>query len=251
VVAVCQPTVPVLAAIADLAKTNDAAQPRSMTLMGGPINPRAAETEVSKFGCSKPIAWFESNLVQTVPPWYAGAGRKVYPGYIQLTNFIAMNPERHQKAHKDYFDAVRGGQFDKAKKIAEFYDEYFAVCDLPGKFYIDTVRDIFQQNKLANGTLEYSGRRIDLAAIKKTALFTVEGELDDIAAPGQTKAAQDLCAGIPANKRSHYVQPGAGHYGIFSGSKWRDQIAPRVAAFIRENSPAAPQKKSAPDVKFG
>jgi poly(3-hydroxybutyrate) depolymerase len=252
VVAVCQPTVPVLAAVADLAATGDAAQPRSMTLLAGPINPRAAETVVSEFGRSRPLSWFEQNLVHTVPPWYAGAGRKVYPGFLQLNSFVAMNRERHMQAHQDYFDAVRTGRPEKARKIAEFYDEYFAVCDMTGKFYLDTVREVFQESRIARGLMTFKGRKIDLGAIEKTALFTVEGGEDDIVAPGQTRAAQDLCSGIPAHRKAHHVHPGVGHFGVFSGGKWRDEIAPRVCAFIRaqEGGPRR-EKKSAPGPDLG
>jgi poly(3-hydroxybutyrate) depolymerase len=189
--------------------------------------------------------------VQTVPAWYAGAGRKVYPGWLQLNSFVSMNKEQHIKAHADYFEAVRAGDKCKADKIAEFYDEYFSVCDMPAKFYIDTVRGVFQEARLARGLMTHHGRKVDPGAIKNTALFTVEGGKDDIVALGQCRAAQDLCSGIPADKKTHYVQPDVGHFGVFSGSKFREQIGPKVLEFIRSQTSSAPQKKGAPRPDLG
>lgn len=234
VLAVCQPTVPVMAAVAVMAAENDPAQPLSMTLMGGPIDVRAAPTAVSAYADKHPIAWFRDNVTMPVPPWYKGAGQRVYPGFLQLTGFMMMNPDKHMKSHRDLFDHLRRGDDAAAAKIADFYDEYLAVCDLPARFYLDTVQQVFKEQRLARGTMTHRGHPVDPAAIKKTALFTVEGAQDDIAAPGQTAAAHRLLSGLPAARHYHHVQEGAGHYGIFSGRRWRDEIAPLMEGFIRK-----------------
>ncbi|TAL34540.1 MAG: polyhydroxyalkanoate depolymerase [Alphaproteobacteria bacterium] len=234
VMAVCQPTVATLAAVSLLAEEKSPCQPVSMTLMGGPLDTRAAKTEVTKLAESKPIEWFEENLIGQVPVHYKGAGRFVYPGFVQLFSFMAMHPEKHMQSHVDMFNHLMKGNHDKADKIKAFYDEYLAVCDLPGKFYLETVQKVFIDQQLAKGTLEYDGKLINPAAVKHTALLTIEGEKDDISAPGQTTAAHKMCAGLKLSQKFHYQQPGAGHYGIFAGSGWRDDIAPRITAFIRE-----------------
>jgi poly(3-hydroxybutyrate) depolymerase len=234
VMAVCQPTVATLAAVSLLAEEKSPCQPVSMTLMGGPLDTRAAETEVTKLAESKPIEWFEENLIGQVPGHYQGAGRLVYPGFVQLFSFMAMHPEKHMQSHVDMFNYLFQGEQDKAGKIKAFYDEYLAVCDLPAKFYLETVQKVFIEQQLANGTLEHHGRLINPGAIKQTALLTVEGEKDDISAPGQTTAAHKMCAKLKTGKKFHYLQPGAGHYGIFAGKGWRDDIAPRITGFIRE-----------------
>ena len=234
VMAVCQPTVPVMAAVSLMAQDKEPMQPLSMTLMGGPIDTAAAPTEVSELAEDHSIEWFKDFMVHEVPPWYAGAGQKVYPGFMQLMAFVAMNPERHVKAHLDLFNHLAEGDDVSAEKIMDFYDEYFAVCDLPGRFYIDTVKKVFQDRDLARGQFMFEGRRVNPAAVRNTPLFTVEGSEDDIAAPGQTLAAHGLCKGLKADQHYHYLQEGAGHYGIFNGSKWRNEIAPRIAGFVRQ-----------------
>ena len=234
VVAVCQPTVPVMAAVSVMAAENDPAQPLSMTLMGGPIDTRANATAVTKYGESKPIEWFRDNVTMTVPPWYSGAGQRVYPGFMQLMGFMSMNPDKHYNSHADLFRHLCSGQEGEADKIRDFYDEYLAVCDLPAAFYLDTVELVFQKQALARGTLTYKGRPVDPSRIARTAVLTVEGALDDIAAPGQTLAAHGLLAGLSRSRKYHYVQEGAGHYGIFNGRRWREEISPRLESFIRQ-----------------
>jgi poly(3-hydroxybutyrate) depolymerase len=231
VVAVCQPAPTVLAAVALLAAHDDPAQPRSMTLMGGPVDVRVAATAPTELAAQHDAAWFEG-LTATVPAWYGGAGRRVYPGFVQLGAFVAMHPERHAEAHWNIFcDLVRGDE-DAAHARRAFYDEYFSVMDIPAEFYLQTVQTIFRDAALAHGAMRWRGSAVDPAAIRRTALLTVEGEQDDISAPGQTHAAHALCAGLTDEQRAHWLQPGVGHYGIFSGTKWRTEIAPRIAAFV-------------------
>jgi len=231
-VAVCQPCVPTLAAVALMAQRNHIAQPRSMTLMAGPIDCRINPTKVNELAVSKPIEWFEQNLISRVPWRYAGAGRRVYPGFLQLTAFIGMNPERHKKAFTDLYGHLVEGEADKAEATCRFYDEYFAVNDLAAEFYLETVEKVFQTYDLAKGELVVNGETVDTGAIRRTALFTVEGERDDICAIGQTVAAHDLCSGVRPYMKSHHVQLGVGHYGVFSGRRWQQQIYPRVREMI-------------------
>ena len=238
VVAVCQPVPAVLSAVALLAAANDPAQPRSMTLMGGPIDVRIAPTAPVDLAANRTLEWFERELTMRVPTWYAGAGRSVYPGFLQLGAFVAMQPQRHYEAHVDIFNALVRGDGETAAKRRAFYDEYQSVMDIPAEFYLQTVDAVFQRAALMDGTMTVHGERVDLAAIRRTALLTVEGELDDISAPGQTAAAHALCASIPPDRKEHYVQPGVGHYGIFNGQRFRDEIQPRVAAFIAANADA-------------
>jgi polyhydroxyalkanoate depolymerase len=233
--AVCQPCVQTLVAAALMAETQHRAAPRTMTLMAGPIDTRVNPTTVNKLATEKPIHWFERNLITRVPWGFKGANRPVYPGFIQLAAFMSMNYDRHLQAHIDLFEHLASGDMAKAEAIKTFYDEYFAVLDLPAEFYIETVKFIFQEARLANGTLEFRGRRVNPAAIKRTALLTVEGERDDICAVGQTLAAHDLCSGIRPSRRRHHLQPGAGHYGVFSGRKWQQQIYPLVRNFVLAN----------------
>jgi polyhydroxyalkanoate depolymerase len=232
VVAVCQPCVQALVAAAVMAEQNHPALPRSMTLMAGPIDTRINPTEVNELATNRSIDWFEQNLLARVPPRYAGAGRRVYPGFMQLAAFMSMNLERHVKAHRDLFRALVGGEAEKAETTKAFYDEYFAVADLPAEFYIETVRMVFQEHLLPRGKLAYRGRRIEPRAIRRTALLTVEGEKDDICAVGQTLAAQDLCASLRPYLKRHHLQPGVGHYGVFSGRRWQSQIYPLVRNLI-------------------
>ncbi len=236
VVAVCQPCPAVLAAVALMAADGDPAQPRSMTLMGGPVDARLAPTAPTEFAASKRLEWFERELTATVPSWYRGAGRRVYPGFLQLGAFMAMNPDRHVDAHAKIFTDLVKGDEESAQGRRAFYDEYLAVMDMTAEFYLQTVDEVFQRTTLACGTMTWRGRPVDPAAIRRTALLTVEGERDDISAPGQTAAAQVLCSAIPAERRAHLLQPGVGHYGIFSGRHWRTAIQPRVTAFIAAQS---------------
>jgi poly(3-hydroxybutyrate) depolymerase len=226
VLAVCQPCVQVLSAVAVMAENGNPAQPRSMTLMAGPVDTRISPTKVNKLATGRPIEWFERHLIARVPGRHAGAGRRVYPGFVQLLAFMAMNVDRHVKAHGELYDHLARGEDDKAATIKKFYDEYFAVLDLSAEFYLETVRDVFQEALLPRGELGFRGKRIDLKAIRRTALLTVEGELDDICGIGQTMAAQDLCMGLKPYMKRHHMQPGVGHYGVFSGKRWESQIYP-------------------------
>ena len=228
VVAVCQPCATLLAAVSIMSETSHRATPRSMTLMAGPVDTSVNQTEVNRLANKHPIEWFEKNLISTVPARYAGAGRRVYPGFLQISAFMSMNLARHWRAHADlYSDLVRGND-KKADAKKKFYDEYLAVSDLPADFYLETVQKIFQEYHLPRGTFLYRGHKVSPAAIRKTALLTVEGEKDDICSVGQTVAAHDLTPGIKPFKKMHYVQPGVGHYGVFSGTKWATQIYPMV-----------------------
>ena len=233
VIAVCQPAPAVVAAVSLLASRRENCQPRSMTLMGGPVDTRAAPTAVTKLAEQHSIAWFERNLVATVPAWHPGAFRRVYPGFMQLAAFMSMNPDRHVEAHRRMFDHLIKGDEDSAAAHRKFYDEYLAVMDVPADYYLETVDQFFIQHTLGRGTMMVRGEHVNPAAIERTALMTVEGELDDISAPGQTLAAQTLCANIPAERRTQYLQHGVGHYGIFNGRRWRSEILPRVAEFMR------------------
>lgn len=235
IIAVCQPCVQALAAAAVMAKSQHRAAPRTMTLMAGPVDTRVNPTAVNKLAMEKPIEWFERNLIASVPWGFKGATRRVYPGFVQLSAFMSMNFDRHLQAHMDLFDHLAAGDQAKAEAIKTFYDEYCAVLDLPAEFYLETVRWIFQEARLATGTLEFQGKRVNPAAIRRTALLTVEGERDDICAVGQTLAAHDLCTSIRPSRRRHHLQPGAGHYGVFSGRKWQQQIYPLVRNFVLAN----------------
>src|SRR5260221_5005886 len=215
-----------------MAQNNNPAQPRSMTLMAGPIDSRVNPTKVNELANSKPIDWFEKNLIARVPFRHGGAFRKVYPGFVQLAAFMSMNIERHVKAHRELYDNLRMGDFEKAKATKDFYDEYFAVLDLSAEFYLETVRRIFQEYQLPTGTVQWHGQKVEPRAIKRTALLTVEGEKDDICAVGQTSAAHDLCSGLRPYRKRHHMQTGVGHYGVFSGKRWEGQIYPLVKNVI-------------------
>src|SRR6266852_3773118 len=232
VVAVCQPCVAVLVATAVMAQAGNAAQPRSMTLMAGPIDTRVNPTKVNALANSRPIEWFEQHLIATVPPRYAGAFRRVYPGFVQLAAFMSMNVERHLKAHRELYDHLAKGEHEKAQVTKAFYDEYFAVLDLTAEFYLETVRLVFQECALPTGKLEWQGGRVEPRALKRTMLLTVEGERDDICAAGQTAAAHELCSGLRPYLKRHHMQPGVGHYGVFSGNRWTSQIYPLVKNVI-------------------
>jgi len=232
VVAVCQPCVAVLVATAVMAQASNAAQPRSMTLMAGPIDTRVNPTKVNALANSRPIEWFERNLIATVPLRYPGAFRRVYPGFVQLAAFMSMNVERHLKAHRELYDHLAKGEHEKAQVTKAFYDEYFAVLDLTAEFYLETVRLVFQDYALPTGKLEWQGGRVEPRAIKRTMLLTVEGERDDICAVGQTAAAHELCSGLRPYLKRHHMQAGVGHYGVFSGNRWTNQIYPLLKNVI-------------------
>jgi len=232
-ISVCQPTVPVLAAVSLLASAQDPALPRSMTMMGGPIDTRRNPTQVNALAERKPYEWFRNNVIFKVPSSYPGYLREVYPGFLQHAGFVAMNPDRHVESHWDYYlDLVKGDQ-DDIDSHRRFYDEYNAVLDLPAEYYLDTIRVVFQEQLLPRGLWDVQGRRVTPADIRTVALFTIEGELDDISGSGQTEAAHGLCTGIPAAHKQHLTAMGVGHYGIFSGRRWRENIAPRITDFIR------------------
>jgi poly(3-hydroxybutyrate) depolymerase len=232
VVAVCQPSVPVLAATAVMAQSGDPAQPRTMTLMGGPIDTRINPTQVNLLATTRPHEWFERNVIATVPMRYPGAFRRVYPGFLQLAGFMTMNLDRHVNAHIDLFHHLVKGDGESAAATRKFYDEYMAVMDLPAEFYLQTIREVFQDHLLPLGRFRSRGRLVEPAAIEQTALLTIEGENDDICAVGQTGAAQELLTGLPKRKKFHHLQPGVGHYGVFNGRRWTNEIYPVLKGVI-------------------
>ncbi|AXF86474.1 hypothetical protein DTO96_102228 [Ephemeroptericola cinctiostellae] len=236
---VCQPTVPVLAAVSLMASAGEPL-PLSMTMMGGPIDTRQSPTEVNDLATERPLSWFQTNVIYTVPTKYPGYMRHVYPGFLQHAGFVAMNPGRHASSHWDYYLNLLKGDDEDTEQHRQFYDEYNAVLDLPAEFYLDTIQIVFQEHALPRGTWHVNGHRVAPEDIKNTGLLTIEGELDDISGPGQTKAALDLCSGIPNTDKKHYTAIGAGHYGIFSGRRWRELVYPEVRDFI-----ASFEKKSA------
>lgn len=236
VISVCQPTVPVLAAVSLMATAKDPKLPRSMTMMGGPIDTRRNPTQVNALAKKKSYEWFETNVIFKVPSQYPGYLRRVYPGFLQHAGFVAMNPDRHMNSHYDYYlDLVKGDQ-DDVEAHRRFYDEYNAVLDLPAEYYLETIKIVFQEHRLPNGTWHVNGVRVAPEHINSVALFTVEGELDDISGSGQTQAAHDLCVNIPKSKQKHLTAQGVGHYGIFSGRRWREMIYPQIRDFIRANA---------------
>jgi poly(3-hydroxybutyrate) depolymerase len=234
-ISVCQPTVPVLAAVSLMASARDPALPKSMTMMGGPIDSRRSPTEVNALASRKPYEWFENNVIFKVPSQYPGYLRNVYPGFLQHAGFVAMNPDRHLNSHWDYYLDLVKGDLDDVEAHRRFYDEYNAVLDLPGEYYLDTIRIVFQEHRLPEGTWYVRGVRVAPEDIRTVALFTIEGELDDISGSGQTQAAHDLCTGIARGRKRHLTAAGAGHYGIFSGRRWREIIYPQLREFIRAN----------------
>lgn len=231
---VCQASVPLICAIAGMEAANDPDVPESMVLMGGPIDTRVAPTAVNRLAQQRGIEWFRRHCIHTVPFPHAGMGRHVYPGFLQLSGFMSMNFERHVSAHLEMFNHLVEGDGDSAEKHRDFYDEYLAVMDLTEEFYLQTVDRVFIRHEVPLGLLRHRGELIDLKAIRRTALFTVEGEKDDISGVGQTEAALALCANIPAARKAHYLQQGVGHYGVFNGSRFRGEIAPRIQAFAKE-----------------
>ncbi len=234
VIAVCQPAVPVLAATALMAAAGEP-QPRSLIMMGGSIDARKSPTRVNDFATSNSLGWFESNVIDVVPEAYPGRGRRVYPGFLQHAGFMAMNPVRHIESHWDFYQHLVEGDLDSAEEHRRFYDEYNAVLDMPAEYYLDCIRIVFQQHLLPRGLWYVAGQRVAPEAITRAALLTIEGELDDISGLGQTRAAQDLCVGIPADRKRHLTIMGAGHYGIFSGRRWRETVYPQVRDFIAQS----------------
>jgi poly(3-hydroxybutyrate) depolymerase len=232
VMAICQPSVPVLAAIARMEAESDPCAPRSMTLMGGPIDTRCSPTAVNKLAMERGTDWFRRNCITVVPFPHLGAFRKVYPGFMQLSGFMAMNIDRHVTAHYEMYKNLVSGDGDSAEKHREFYDEYLAVMDLTAEFYLQTVDTVFVRHALPKGEMMHRDKPVDLAAVRRVALMTVEGEMDDISGVGQTRAAHDLCVNIPTDKRAHYLQPKVGHYGVFNGSRFRSEIQPRISDFM-------------------
>ncbi|MGA7390195.1 MAG: polyhydroxyalkanoate depolymerase [Pseudolabrys sp.] len=235
VIAVCQPCVAALVAASVMAQADNPAQPRSMTLMAGPIDTRINPTKVNALAKSKPIDWFDRHLIARVPHRYSGGTRQVYPGFVQLAAFMSMNIDRHIKAHRELYENLAKGEAAKAAQTKAFYDEYFAVLDLTAEFYLETVRLVFQEHALPMGALAYQNRRVEPRAIKRTMLFTVEGEKDDICAVGQTLAAHDLCSSLRPYRKRHHMQAGVGHYGVFSGKSWQQQIYPMVKNVILQS----------------
>ena len=232
VISVCQPTVPVLAAVSLMASRGETT-PLTMTMMGGPIDARKSPTAVNNLATNKSHSWFENNVIFRVPGNFPGAGRRVYPGFLQHTGFVAMNPDRHMTSHYDYFADLIKGDDDSAESHRQFYDEYNAVLDMPAEYYLDTIKTVFQDFALVNNTWHVKGELVKPQDINGTALLTIEGELDDISGAGQTRAAHDLCTGIPKSRQFHYDAVGAGHYGIFSGRRWREKVYPEVLGFIK------------------
>jgi poly(3-hydroxybutyrate) depolymerase len=232
ILAVCQPCVQALAAVAIMSEDRHPATPRSMTLMAGPIDPRESPTAVNEFAVKKSLAWFEHSVISRVPGRYRGGGRRVYPGFLQLVAFMAMNMDRHRTAHRKLYDHLARGERAEAEKIKTFYDEYFAVLDLPEEFYLETIDRVFHKAELATGDFTWRGRKVDPGAIRNTALLTVEGGRDDICALGQTAAAHDLCRSLRPHLRRHHLQANVGHYGVFNGKRWEREIYPAVRNLI-------------------
>ncbi len=249
VVSVCQPTVPVLAAVSLMASRGETT-PLTMTMMGGPIDARRSPTAVNNLAMNKSIDWFENNVIYRVPSTFEGAGRRVYPGFLQHSGFVAMNPDHHAKSHYDYFEDLVKGDGASAEAHRKFYDEYNAVLDMDADYYLDTLRVVFQEFALVSGTWDVRGvdgklERVRPQDITSTALFSIEGELDDISGSGQTEAVHGICSGVVGPEQRHFEVPGAGHYGIFSGRRWREVVYPQVKDFIAQHNLAAPKSKRA------
>lgn len=234
VLAVCQPAVPVLAATAIMNEDGNAAAPRSLALMSGPIDTRRGPTVPNELATGHSLDWFRRHMIHLVPPPHPGCMRPVYPGFLQLAGFVSMNLDRHVDAYLKLYRALIHDDHEQAHRHRAFYDEYLAVMDLPAEFYLETIQRVFQEHELARGCFHYRDRRVQPEAIEHTALLTIEGENDDITSPGQTEAAHDLCPAIPETRRGHILQPGVGHYGVFNGRRWREHIAPRLKTFIRQ-----------------
>lgn len=235
VIAVCQPCVPAMVALSVMHQDKNSNLPKSLTLMGGPIDVRINPTDVNDYAGGKDLEWFEKNVICPVPSYFEGKGQAVYPGFIQLSAFLSMNMDSHVNKHFKFFNDLVKGDGDSAEEHRQFYNEYLAVMDMPADYYLDTIRKVFLEHKLPKGTMEYQGKIIDLGSITKTALLTIEGENDDITGRGQTSAALDLCNNLSSKKKKHYEQPGVGHYGIFNGRKYRDTIAPMIKEYIQQH----------------
>lgn len=236
--AVCQPSVPVMIAVSHMSEKNDPCTPRSMTLIGGPIDTRIKPTKVNEAAATKPYSWFEQHVITRVPFNYPGFMRRVYPGFLQLTSFMSLDIDRHVNAHKDLFKHLVEGDGESAAAHKKFYNEYLSVTDLPAEFYLDCIRKVFQEHQLPKGEFEYKGKKVKPETITKTALLTLEGELDDISGVGQTEAAQKLCSALPAKMKKHHVQKGVGHYGIFNGRKFREHVLPIIVDFVNQHDKA-------------
>ncbi|CAM3619326.1 polyhydroxyalkanoate depolymerase [Polynucleobacter brandtiae] len=245
VISVCQPTVPTLGAISLMATAGEKT-PASMIMMGGPIDARKSPTAVNDLADQKSFEWFESHVIYSVPPNYPGAGRKVYPGFLQHTGFMAMNPKNHMQSHWDYFQNLVRGDEQDAKAHIRFYDEYNAVLDMDAKFYLDTIKIVFQDYALPDGKWKVAGKLVKPEDITETALLSIEGELDDISGSGQTRAAHALCSGITKPNKDHYEVAGAGHYGIFAGRRWREKVYPKIKSFIREHQTVQKKTRARP-----
>jgi poly(3-hydroxybutyrate) depolymerase len=248
VIAVCQPSVPVLAAVARMEEEGDPLSPSSMTLMGGPIDTRINPTAVNQLAQARPLSWFEENVIMPVPWPQPGFMRPVYPGFLQLSGFMSMNLDRHMIAHKEFFFHLVKNDGEPAEKHRDFYDEYLAVMDLTAEFYLQTVETVFIEHSLPKGEMTHRGKRVDPSKIRTTALLTVEGENDDISGLGQTRAAQTLCSSLTDDMRMHYMQPDVGHYGVFNGSRFRKEIAPRILKFMNDQSMAT-RAAARPDIR--
>ena len=233
--AVCQPSVPALAATALMNADKNPAAPVTLTMMGGPIDTRKSPTTVNDLAMERPIAWFRQTVIATVPMSYRGAGRRVYPGFLQLASFMSMNLGAHMQSHYEMFKHINAGNDASADATKDFYEEYRSVCDMTAEFYLQTVEEVFQKHSIPNGTFEHRGKVVDLGRITQTAILAVEGERDDISGIGQTKAALDLATGLKAGQKQYYLAEGAGHYGIFNGSRWRDKVAPVAEAFFAKH----------------
>jgi poly(3-hydroxybutyrate) depolymerase len=244
VIGVCQPGPAVLAAVALMSEDADPCLPAGMTFMGSPIDARRSPTVPNKLAEERPFSWFEQNMIHTVPPIYPGAFRRVYPGFVQLASFMGMNLSSHMNAHQEYFQNLTKGDQDSAEKHRRFYDEYLSVLDLTEEFYLQTIRDVFQEHKLPRGVLMHRGRAVRPQSIRRVALMTVEGEHDDISGIGQTQAAHDLCENIPASMRVDHLQAGVGHYGVFNGRRFRTEIYPRLREFVRTHQTTRPARRA-------
>jgi poly(3-hydroxybutyrate) depolymerase len=227
--------VPVLAAISLMASAKDPKMPKTMTMMGGPIDPRESPTKVNNLATEKKFSWFENTVIYSVPSNFPGAGRKVYPGFLQHAGFIAMNAGRHAQSHREFYQHLVTGDGDPAEGHRQFYNEYNAVLDMPAEYYLETIKTVFQEFSLPKGTWEVGGQLVRPQDITNVALFTVEGELDDISGAGQTQAAHKLCSGIPDDMQQDFIAPECGHFGIFSGRRWRELVCPKITAFIKQH----------------
>ncbi|NRA53376.1 MAG: polyhydroxyalkanoate depolymerase [Gammaproteobacteria bacterium] len=236
IIAVCQPTVPTIVATSVMAQQNVSYQPKSISLLGGPVDTRVSPTEVNNYAVDKELAWFEKNVICTVPDKFAGAGQRVYPGFIQLSGFMSMNLDSHINKHFSFFGDLIKGDGDSAENHRRFYNEYLAVMDMPEKFYLDTVKHVFIEHNLPKGEMTYLGKLVDSTAVTKVALLTIEGEHDDITGDGQTQAAHQILSAIPADKKHHHTQSDVGHYGIFNGRRFRQEIGPMIKKFIQDHS---------------